>query len=582
MSQDFQKVLVKDDRLNVSDQIKYAVIKGGQNMTCAQFNAVSQSTTSHTYNIQVPSEQTLIDRRIIWKSTVQLALSVQAPAGTAQYFTYGLDTALSAFPLHQLVSVMTATINNNSVSINMRDVLPAILRFHDRRDLARYNGYTPVAFDTLADYNEGIGTNSNVLGAWTNNADNDLVPRGSWVLDSISSTAVGVAPVPAPDGTARTIYLNFTVSEPLLLSPFIFSDPKSNNQAFYGIQNMNLVMNIGSASRVLRSVSPFITGVAVNSFSDSQLQFNFLTPHPSDLIPARNVVPYYELPRYITSSLSPLAPSASVQLTTQTIQLNQIPDKLIVFVRKPVSTQGISDPDFFLTIRGVSVNFNNQSGILASSQPQDLYRYSVENGSNQSWYEFSGGANVIDPTGVGNGRRVPTSGSLLVLEFGKDIQLTEDFFSAGSLGNFNLQLQLQVFNQTAQTFNPEIVLITMNSGVFVCERGTSSTYTGILTKQDVLDASSQEAYTKSDVARMVGGGFLDNLKSVAGRLLPKLPSVAKAVLGQVDNKYAKGASDILGAMGYGRSGAGMAGAGVAGAGMAGAGVSGGRLMGRMA
>jgi hypothetical protein len=50
----FEKVLVKDDRLDVSDKIKYAVMKGGQNMTSAQFNAISQSTSSHTYNIQVP------------------------------------------------------------------------------------------------------------------------------------------------------------------------------------------------------------------------------------------------------------------------------------------------------------------------------------------------------------------------------------------------------------------------------------------------------------------------------------------------------------------------------------------------
>jgi hypothetical protein len=53
----------------------------------------------------------------------------------------------------------------------------------------------------------------------------------------------------------------------------------------------------------------------------------------------------------------------------------------------------------------------------------------------------------------------------------------------------------------------------MNSGVFVCERGTSSTYTGILTKQDVLEASQQDHYTHDDVKRLVGGGFFDSIKS---------------------------------------------------------------------
>lgn len=53
MSQDFVKQLVKDDRLNVTDAIGYAVHKGGQNMTSAQFQAISQTPSSVTFNIQV-------------------------------------------------------------------------------------------------------------------------------------------------------------------------------------------------------------------------------------------------------------------------------------------------------------------------------------------------------------------------------------------------------------------------------------------------------------------------------------------------------------------------------------------------
>jgi hypothetical protein len=450
---------------------------------------------------------------------------------------------------------MTATINNNSVSINMRDVLPAILRFNDRRELARYNGYTPTAFDTVADYASLLGGNANPLGAWANNADNDLVPRGSWVLDWVSSSPTTVIPITPSTGATQEIYIKFTVSEPLLLSPFIFADPKSNNQGFYGIQNMNFVFNIADAKRVWRN-APLVGAGAVAktfsvfNFSNSELIFNFLTPHPSDLLPARNVVPFYELPRYITAPNVALASGAEGVLRTSNIQLNQIPDKLIVMVRKSMGAQTNTDPDFFLSIKNISLSFNNSSGILASANTQDLYRYSVENGSNQSWYEFSGEANLHNPAG-GAGLSIPTSGSMLVLEFGKDINLVEDFYAPGSLGNFNIQLQMTVKNQTAQNLSDlEIVMITMNSGVFVCERGTSSTYTGILTKSDVLEASSQEAYTRSDVSRMVGGGFLDTLKSVAGKVLPKLAPVAKAILGQVEHPMARAGADVLGALGY--------------------------------
>ena len=52
----------------------------------------------------------------------------------------------------------------------------------------------------------------------------------------------------------------------------------------------------------------------------------------------------------------------------------------------------------------------------------------------------------------------------------------------------------------------------MNFGVFVNEKGTSSTFTTLLSKQDVLDTQGQQAYALGEFPRMVGGGFLDNLE----------------------------------------------------------------------
>jgi hypothetical protein len=99
----------------------------------------------------------------------------------------------------------------------------------------------------------------------------------------------------------------------------------------------------------------------------------------------------------------------------------------------------------------------------------------------------------------------------------------------------------------------------MNSGLFVNERGTSSTYTGILTKQDVLEASAQEPMYQSSVKRMVGGGFLDSLKSVAGKVLPHLLKAGKEELGKSGHPVAKMAHSAMGAMGYGASGGGVSG-----------------------
>ncbi len=679
MSADFTKILVKDDRLEVVDNIKYAVIKGGQNVTMAPFQAISSSDSQLVFNIQVPSEQTIIDRRVLLQT--DLTLTVQSVtqnwnatqtqpgppivpgnvAGVAPTVGncattgcgYGQYAALAPYPLHQLMTVASATINNNTVSINIRDVLPFIIRALDKGDLNAYNGCTSTAINSFLSYTAGVALASNPLGSCVPTLDTDMAGSGSLYLKNYAITVPTAA---APNNFVTTEVFTFHISEPLLLSPFIYCNPKSNAQGFYGIQNMNFVLNMGEANRVFRGLygvnglsAPSLTGATatsnpnavyvspagnantdqataaykslpsivgvskgnpasgISAFSNTFLLFTFLTPHPSDLMPARNIVPYYELPRYITQ-LSPPAPKlytsaggnviyqgvdtlGGTVISSQTLQLNQIPDKLVIMVRKPMGESNWADSDSYLPIRGISVQFNNNAGILSSARCEDLYRMSKDNGSNQNWNEWvgvvnasvldvvsAGGPNISYPSNVcatTQGTSSPifveqaTCGSCLMLEFGKDIQLVEDFFAPGSLGNFNLQFQVRVEN-----FNPsipitsqvEVVMITMNSGVFVCERGTSSTYTGILTRADVLEASEQDAYSRSDVKRMVGGGFLDQLKSGVAKLAPLLKAVAPMAKEYLGSKGSMGklASAGIGALGYGATGAGSSGGGRSG------------------
>jgi hypothetical protein len=165
--------------------------------------------------------------------------------------------------------------------------------------------------------------------------------------------------------------------------------------------------------------------------------------------------------------------------------------------------------------------------------------------------------NYLEEIGVPGVSTVAGCGSILYLEFGKDIPLQE-FYAPGSLGSFNLQISLEVYNQSfREKFKAgdyELCIITKNSGILVNERGTTSVYLGLLTKQDVLSTSEQEPYKKSDVRRLIGGGWFDDLKSNFFKILPRLPSVAKSVLSHFrdDHHLAKTAHDVLDHLGYGK------------------------------
>ena len=84
-SSDFSKVLIRDERLDCHDSIPFAVYRSGTNVTVSTFNAISQSPSSIVFNVQVPSETTVLDRRVIWESTVDFDVTfVSAAAGGAQ------------------------------------------------------------------------------------------------------------------------------------------------------------------------------------------------------------------------------------------------------------------------------------------------------------------------------------------------------------------------------------------------------------------------------------------------------------------------------------------------------------------
>ena len=157
MSETFEKVLVKDDRLGrITSKVKFQVLKGGQNIACQPFKAISATKASHVYNVTVPSLETIISREVLWKSTLTLKITTSGKSPNEFAVNYGVTDALAPFPLHSLVTTMTATINNNTISQNMMDTIPILLRMVNSEEFAKYDSMTPTALDYLADYRDGV------------------------------------------------------------------------------------------------------------------------------------------------------------------------------------------------------------------------------------------------------------------------------------------------------------------------------------------------------------------------------------------------------------------------------------------
>ena len=357
--------------------------------------------------------------------------------------------------------------------------------------------------------------------------------------------------------------MSITTTEPFLgLSPFIFGDPKYNNQGMIGITSLNFMCNVDSqASRLFSMVNPGRTstvGIKLghtniseidtlsgknsntvmqnrNAFANTNVLCKFLTLQDTDVVDARNCVPYMDFPRYLTTKLQATSvkdPSLinltdSYQVVSQNMQLNQIPDYFIINVRKPMVSQTITDSSTFMGISNVNISLNNSQGLLGNSTQVDLWRMSVKNGSSQSWQEFSGLAYTDSKITYmeQSGSLVPfevinsmpstifTSGSLLVINPALDLSLPI-YLSNGSIGSYNFQIQMNIYNNSLEVFSPEIIIITANSGTFTTQSGSSMIQSGLLTKEIVINTTTSQRsdpVTVSSYARTVGGSYLDGI-----------------------------------------------------------------------
>lgn len=561
MSADIEKLAVFDSRI-VQSRPKYAVEKGALSLTNAPFNAIAATQSQHTYNIYVPSENVYVDRALEWSSTVfqTFAVATAAPVPVGNPIVQaGVDFALCAFPLNSLCSTLTATINDTTSVINTQDVLTQVLRLTDYKK-NRLQRTCPTYLDRYQSYNDAFGAINNPLGGYQSATDYAETPNGAFynlIFTDPTGNPLGTAApafgganynavngVPVSSGAAGPyqIYLRWRSTEKLVLSPFVFSDVHEWDTGLFGINNIQLIMNLRDSSRVIRTTTRngrTISGITYNTgvpnvFVDSVVNVMFLTPSLDVPLPPKSVVPYAEFPRYITQyNQTPIPAGAVQQIQSQTITLPQIPDLFIIYTKPqsyastegdwmfPVATaaDGIRNP--------LTVNFDNFSGLLSSTTAEQLYGMSIKNGLEMDWNSWVGlghssAASDTGTTGAGPAR-VPLVGGMLVLKPSQDITLQTG--QAPSLvGNFTFQFNLTIKNTSSVAQSPQLYVITVNSGFFESIRGSSRIIKGVLSEQDIISAPLAPMGTRDQLDRMVGSGMMGKL----GNVLSKAKSVYDA------------------------------------------------------
>lgn len=494
----------------------FGIFKGGSNNTYYSYNATSSSLSQSNWNINTPSENMFIDRKmyIHGKFKVHLFGDAIAPKRLLQN---GAD-ALRAYPLQNSMSTLTTQINSGSVTQNSGDIVQALMRYVKYDEQYYELSVTPNYLDQDQNYKILEDSFRNPLNAYHDSVDGAFIPRGAFPMKVIQN----------PSGLGVEAIVEVEIMEPLMISPLHFN--RSHANGFIGVKTLNF--QITWKSPLFRYMWSHFdkTGITLD---ESQCHVEFLQDptllirviNPSELnslkIPELTVYPYHRLELYTTDK-GALATGEQATEYVNSVQLSVIPRRIFLWVERNQTVKSVNETDTFMAIDKISINFANKDGILASATKRQLYNISKKNGVNMPWSVWSGEAmpNLGSTTGgeddVENFHGV---GSVLCLYIPEDIAITNSDLLAPSVAEkANIQIEVKYTNFGPAADKVRIKLVVDNEGIFTLTNGIGIPQTGILTKDNVLNAKRKEGVDYEDVIDLYGGDFFSDVGSFFKRL----------------------------------------------------------------
>lgn len=512
-------------RSRISTERFYAVVRGGSFTSYRQNVSTSFSDSQIFFSATPPSPQTIIDRKVYIMVTIHVAGTGTPAAPATTVLQFGRTSAPRAFSFSQCVDTLSVKLNNTNVQINLNNVLQALLWVHNPCDQRRQDfSETPSMLDQSPNYSQLIDFNRNPLGRSGDAGSCDDEPRG------------GFAGVNNYVDVGGVFSFDLTVCEPIILPPFYYGSGEQSG--LFGIQNMDFQFNISNLTRVLShataaGISGVITSltasVVAGAASAGGVQPTLLTcfirPQNVPALPRSVTYPYYQITDYITQAAT-LAPGATSTSVSNLIQVGSIPKVLYIWLRRRNQDRTFLTTDTFAYISNVSITWNTENGLLASANPRDLYNMSIKNGVNMSWTEWAG-SNRAAPGAAGTGLGGVGVGSILAIDFGDDISLDSVLYSAGSLGQYMLQVQCTYTNiSPLDTINYDMYIVPSFEGVLTVADSSCILQTGVISKEDVFRSMAAPMVSYSDVQAVSGkeGGasFFSKVRTLYDRPIPYL------------------------------------------------------------
>lgn len=548
---------VVDTRTDVNSYARrtYQIFDGPQDTGFVKFNPNGGQASGNQLNFTLnpPSTRVFVNRRVIIESTFDVTLR-GVPAAGQDYLLNFSGTGATvdpepgasnvtlgsingncgprAYPLANATRSLQVSLNNDQLSQNLGQYWRATTRYANNLSQSEIDqGATPTMLDLAQSYSQVSGNNLSPFAV-----------RGANPLQTSRSSLYSIVirrndERSAPGDTSElTAVIRFTVREPLYLSPFLFQRGDQDT-GLIGIQTMNLQLQLGgrggsdlaAAIFSVDEVSTFAFGTprfVTATTVESYVYMNFLTPDALQIIPDINNYPYYEPTLYTTTVTGTIAAGATSQIIEMNnVQLNSIPQRLLIFIDEPDSAASPFKSDTYASIQKINISFDNRDSLLAAASPVDLYNIAAKNNTNLTWTEWN-----------------RDCGSVLCLNFGEDIPLRANQ-AVGLRGSYNLRMTV-TFNNVKTNASPlpsgantpvsmagaSLHVLVFGVGVMTIAQQNVVRTVGILTNEDVLRSKMQPALPYTNSGDLYGGGWFDDLRNAFLSVARPLAGIASKVL----------------------------------------------------
>lgn len=476
MSESFSVVKINDPRLRVTDPKAYAAQVGYKFLNPQKISPSSYGTSINSWVLNSGGQNYGVDRRwtIKWFFTVDIT-------GNSSPLNFNDGTiSLRQFPVTSCTNTISLSINNQTLTVQRADLLHYLTRYSSDPEYQVLSGSGLTCPDQSQAYSDLNGASNNPLNSYTNGNFDGYMPRGAYNSEfTVLSNATGAA--------------SFTVDivEPVYIGPLIWGNMDSS--CFVNINQMILTYNMFNLSRIISSSLPGLT-INVSLRAQPILLTNIFTFQPDQPIPSTQLLNYQSFVPSISNDYT-VSPGASVGVQSSSIQVNQVPEFILIFATEKQDNQTYSSPDVCGRLTNLNVTYLNQGTLFSTMDEYQIYQLCVKNGLRDvSYQQFRSKV-----------------GSVICL-LGSDLSLDQGLASgvAGLQTTFQVNATLTNISNRSITYN--LFVLPILQGVLELPSSLQAQLNPMPITRDQIAAAP---YVGTSHIPVYGSGFFDTLKDIA-------------------------------------------------------------------